>query len=107
MSAWYVMSALGLYAVDPASANYVLTTPLVEKAEIRVKDGKKLTIEAKRAAKDAMFIQSVTLNGKKLDRLWVKHSEIGAGGSLVFELGTEPNKSLGVAEEVAPPSLTV
>lgn len=111
MSAWYVMSALGLYAVDPASANYVLTTPLVDKAEIRVKDGKKLTIEARRAAgsgkaADSIYIQSVTLNGKKLDRLWVKHSEIGAGGSLVFELGPEPNTSLGVAEEVAPPSLT-
>ena len=109
MSAWYVMSAMGLYAVDPASANYVLTTPLVDKATIRVKGGKKLVIEAKRPSgdsKDAVYIQSVTLNGKKLDRLWVKHEEIASGGSIVFELGTAPNKTLGAAEEVAPPSLT-
>jgi putative alpha-1,2-mannosidase len=48
----------------------------------------------------------VTVNGKKLDRLWVKHEEIASGGSIVFELATTPNKTLGAAEEVAPPSLT-
>ena len=106
MSAWYVMSAMGLYAVDPASANYVLTTPLIDKASIRVKGGKTLTIEAKRPSADAIYIQSVTINGKKSDRLWVKHEEIASGGSIVFELGAAPNKSLGAAPEVAPPSLT-
>jgi predicted alpha-1,2-mannosidase len=106
MSAWFVMSAMGLYAVDPASANYVLNTPLVDKATIQVKGGKKLTIEAKRPSADAIYIQSVTINGKKSDRLWVKHEEIASGGSIVFELGTTPNKSLGAAEAVAPPSLT-
>lgn len=106
MSAWYVMSAMGIYAVDPASATYVLNTPLVDKAMIRVKEGKHLTIEAKRSSPDAIYIQAVTINGKKSDRLWVHHQEIASGGSIVFELGAEPNKQLGTAVQVAPPSLT-
>ncbi len=106
MSAWYVMSAMGLYAVSPASATYVLTSPLVDKATIRVKDGKTLTIEAKRTSPDAIYIQSVTINGKKSNKLWVKHEEIASGGNITFELGETPNKELGTAVNVAPPSLT-
>ena len=106
MSAWYVMSALGLYAVDPVSANYVLTSPLFDHATIAVGRGRTLTIEAKRPTPDAIYIQSVRVNGKERDKLWVTHAEIANGGSIVFTLGTEPNKQLGSAESVAPPSLT-
>ena len=107
MSAWYVMSAMGLYAVDPASANYVLTAPIVDKATLKVSGGKELVIEARRSSPDAMYIQSVTINGKKSDKLWVRHEEIAHGGNITFELGTQPNTTLGIAPELAPPSLTV
>ena len=106
MSAWYVMSALGLYAVDPVSGNYVLTSPLFDKATLTVTNGNKLVIEAKRTSPDAIYIQSVTINGKRSDKLWVSHAEIAHGGHIFFELGTEPNKQLGISEKVAPPSLT-
>ena len=106
MSAWYVMSALGLYAVDPVSGNYVLTSPLFDKATLTVTNGNKLVIEAKRPSPDAIYIHSVTINGKRSDKLWVSHAEIAHGGHILFELGTEPNKLLGSAERVAPPSLT-
>jgi predicted alpha-1,2-mannosidase len=106
MSAWYVMSALGLYAVDPVSGNYVLTSPLFDKTTITVLGGKKLVLEAKRPSPDAIYIQSVTINGKRSDKLWVSHAEVANGGHIVFELGATPNKDLGVREEVMPPSLT-
>ena len=106
MSAWYVMSAMGVYAVDPAGATYVLNTPLVDKATLQVKGGKKLVIESRRASKDAIYIQSVSINGVKSNRLWVHHAEIAGGGSIVFELGTTPNKELATSVESAPPSLT-
>ncbi len=106
MSAWYVMSAMGLYAVDPVSANYVLTSPILDKATLKVLGGKELVIEAKRSSPEAMYIQSVTINGKRSDKLWVSHEEIAHGGHIAFELGTEPNKTLGAAPEMAPPSLT-
>jgi predicted alpha-1,2-mannosidase len=107
MSAWYVMSALGLYAVDPVSANYVLTSPLFDHATIQVASGKTLTIEARRPSPDAIYIQSVTVNGQPQDKLWVSHAEIAQGGSIVFTLGTTPNQQLGSSPQSAPPSLTV
>ncbi len=106
MSAWYVMSALGLYAVDPASANYVLTSPLFDHATIQVANGRTLTIEARRPSPDAIYIQSVTVNGKAQDKLWISHAEVAHGGSIVFTLGTAPNEQLGSSPETAPPSLT-
>jgi predicted alpha-1,2-mannosidase len=105
MSAWYVMSALGLYAVDPVSGNYVLTSPLFDRATLAVGGGT-LTIEAKRPSPDAIYIQSVRVNGKEQDKLWISHAEIAHGGSIVFTLGAQPNRQLGSAEQAAPPSLT-
>ncbi len=106
MSAWYVMSALGLYAVDPVSANYVLTAPLFDKVSVRVGDRRELLITATRNAPTDTYIQSVKLNGKALDRLWVRHEDLAKGAKLEFVLGPEPNKVLGVQPEMAPPSLT-
>jgi predicted alpha-1,2-mannosidase len=106
MSAWYVMSAMGLYAVDPVSGNYVLTAPLIDKATVTVTGGQKLVIEAKRSSPDDIYIQSVTIHGKASEKLWVRHEEIAHGGHIVFELGPDPNKTLATAPELAPPSLT-
>jgi predicted alpha-1,2-mannosidase len=106
MSAWYVMSALGLYAVDPVSGNYVLTSPLVEKATISIPNAAELVIEARRTAPGDIYIQSVSINGKPSERLWVSHQEIAQGGHIIFELGPAPNKSLATSAETAPPSLT-
>jgi putative alpha-1,2-mannosidase len=106
MSAWYVMSALGLYAVDPVSGTYVIGTPLFESAKINLGRGKTLAIEAKRTSPAQKYVQSVALNGKSLDRLWVRHSDLANGATLTFTMGDQPNHQLGVDEKVAPPSLT-
>ena len=95
MSAWFVMSAMGLYAVDPVSATYVLGSPLVDEARIRLAAGRELVIECKRRSPGDIYVQSVTLNGKPLDRLWVRHAEIAGGAHLVFTMGSVPNESLG------------
>jgi len=60
MSAWYLMSALGLYAVDPVSARYVFGSPLFDRAEVQVAPGRKLTIEARNNAPGHPYIQSYT-----------------------------------------------
>ncbi len=106
MSAWYVMSALGLYAVDPVSATYVLTAPHFDRVSVRVGEGRELVISCVRSAPTDTYIQSVKLNGKPLDRLWVRHEDLAKGAKLEFVLGAEPNKVLGVQPEMAPPSLT-
>jgi predicted alpha-1,2-mannosidase len=106
MSAWYVMSAMGLYAVDPVSGTYILTSPLIDKAILTVTGGSKLVIEARRSSPEAIYIQSVTINGKPSDKLWIRHEEIAHGGHIVFELGPAPNEKLATAPDLAPPSLT-
>ncbi|WP_419803909.1 GH92 family glycosyl hydrolase [Terriglobus sp.] len=106
MSAWYVMSAMGLYAVDPVSATYVLTAPVFDNVRIRLASDRELTITAQRSAPTDQYIQQVKLNGKPLDRLWVTHDDLNAGAHLEFTLGPEPNKTLGIDPRVAPPSLT-
>jgi len=95
MSAWFVMSAMGLYAVDPVSATYVLGSPLVDEARIQLAGGRDLVIECKRRSPGDIYVQSVTLNGKPLDRLWVRHSELSGGAHLVFTMGSAPNETLG------------
>jgi putative alpha-1,2-mannosidase len=84
----------------------VLSSPLIDKATIAVTGGNKLVIEARRSSPDAIYIQSVTINGKPSDKLWVRHEEIAQGGHIIFELGPAPNTSLATDPKYAPPSLT-
>ncbi|HEX7339577.1 MAG TPA: glycoside hydrolase domain-containing protein, partial [Rhodanobacteraceae bacterium] len=104
MSAWYVLSALGLYAVDPVSANWVFGSPLVDHAQIALADGKTLTVQAHGNGKGRPYIQSVTWNGKPWSRSWISHAELAAGGTLVFEMGEAPNKAFGAKPADRPPS---
>jgi predicted alpha-1,2-mannosidase len=105
MSAWYVISALGFYAVDPVSGNYVFGSPLVDRAEVDLGKGKKLKIFTKRASTSDVYIQGVTLNGKAHNRLWFSHADIVSGGTIEFELGPQPGR-FGMSEEAIPPSLS-
>jgi predicted alpha-1,2-mannosidase len=87
MSAWYVMSALGIYPMNPVNGEYVFGSPIVDKAIIQLENGKKFTIVAKNNSKENIYIQSVKLNGKPYNRKIVTHDAILAGGELVFEMG--------------------
>jgi predicted alpha-1,2-mannosidase len=104
MSAWYVLGALGLYAVDPISANWVFGSPLVDRAEVDVGGGRKLIVETRGNGKDRPYIQSVTWNGKPWTKSWIAHTDLAKGGTLVFEMGEQPNKQFGAAPEDRPPS---
>ncbi len=106
MSAWYVMSALGFYAVDPVSAVYVLGSPLFDKATIAVGEGRTFTIEAPGNAADAPYVQSAALNGRPYSRSWLAHADIMRGGHLVLHMGKTPNPAFGRAPIDRPPSFT-
>jgi len=107
MSAWYVISALGFYAVDPVSGNYVFGTPLFDRAEVELGGGKKLVVEAKRSSPGDQYIQSVTFNGKPYEKLWFRHVDIANGATIVFTMGSTPSREFGAGESAAPPSLTL
>ena len=104
MSAWYVLGALGLYAVDPVSANWVFGSPLVDHAEIDIGGGRKLIVEARNNGESRPYVQSVTWNGKPWTKSWIAHAELAKGGTLAFEMGEQPNKQFGAAPADRPPS---
>jgi predicted alpha-1,2-mannosidase len=106
-SAWYIFSALGFYPVDPASGVYVIGSPLVDRATIRLDPryhkGKTFTIIAENNSPKNVYIQSATLNGQPCTRSWISHAELTAGGALVLKMGPEPNPAWGNRPEDRPP----
>ncbi|KAF1722825.1 GH92 family glycosyl hydrolase [Pseudoxanthomonas wuyuanensis] len=104
MSAWYVLSALGFYPVDPVSGNYVLGSPLFPRAELDVGGGRVLRIVARRTSAKNVYVQRVRWNGQPYTRSWIRHADLAAGGTLEFEMGPKPNLAFGAAEEDLPPS---
>jgi predicted alpha-1,2-mannosidase len=103
MSAWYVLSSLGLYSVCPGSTQFVLTSPLFPKAEITLANGKTLTIKANNPAENS-YIQNVKLNGQTVPENFVTYQQLMEGGTLEFVLGNKPNTERGTAPETYPVS---
>ena len=90
MSAWYLFSALGFYPVAPGSGRYELGSPVIKTATLKFENGKTLTIEAPNQSDKNVYVSSVELNGKKLDRRHITHSELTNGGKIVFRMSDKP-----------------
>jgi predicted alpha-1,2-mannosidase len=90
MSAWYVFSALGFYPVTPGTARYSVGTPRFDAVTVRVGEGRTLRILAPGAEAGRFYVKSVKLNGRVLNRRYLLHSELAAGGELVFEMSDRP-----------------
>lgn len=86
MSAWYIMSSLGFYQVEPASGRYWFGTPMFEEATVTVPGGK-FTVKANNLSPENAYITGVKLNGKDYDKMYIMHSDIINGGELEFEMG--------------------
>jgi predicted alpha-1,2-mannosidase len=91
MSAWYVFSVLGFYPVCPGTTLYAIGSPCVQSAIITLPGNKTFTIKAKGISDKNIYIQSMTLNGKQLDRPFIEHADIINGGTLIFIMGSKPN----------------
>ena len=108
MSAWYILAAMGLHPVCPGDTVYLLTSPVFSQVSIRLDPnytkGGSFTVSAHDNSATNLYIQSATLNGQPLNRAWVTHDEIAAGGKLDFVMGPEPNKAWAAERENRPPS---
>lgn len=87
MSAWYIMSALGLYQVDPAKGDLEFGSPVVRKAVLNVGDGKTFTIIAHNNSKENIYVKSARLNGEPVEGTSITYDQVKAGGVLEFEMG--------------------
>lgn len=92
MSAWYMMSALGIYPTAPGSDRYDLGSPAVLNATLNLENGKQFTIDAKNQSAKNVYVKQVLLNGKALNRYYITHQEITDGGKLTFLMAATPNK---------------
>ena len=91
MSAWYILSSMGLYQVEPAGGKYIFGSPLFNKVVVNVGGGKTFTIEAKNNSAKNIYIQSAKLNGKRYTRSYIDYKDIMKGGILEFVMGDQPS----------------
>jgi predicted alpha-1,2-mannosidase len=90
MSAWYILSSLGLYPMAPGNPEYLLGSPLVDRAEIQVGD-QTFKIIAYNNERDHPYVQSVKLNGASWDKSYIPHSALTQGGVIEFFMSDEPS----------------
>lgn len=102
MSAWYVLSALGLYQVAPAGGVYVLGSPIMDKAVIQVGNGKTFTVIVYQNSSQNIYVQSAKLNGLDYTKSYIHYRDIMDGGVLELFMGDAPSDTFGVAPEDRP-----
>ena len=92
MSAWYVLSALGIYQVEPCGGRYNLGSPIINEATLDVSGGKTFKIVAHNNSVKNIYVQKVKLNGKPWSKSYIDYSDIVKGGTLEFFMGAKPSK---------------
>ncbi len=105
-SAWYVFSALGFYPVCPGSGQYVIGSPLFEKATLHLSNGNKVEINASNNNDLNVYVQSLKMNGKDYTRNYLQIDDLKKGSKLDFNMGEKPNINRGVKKEDAPYSFS-
>tara|TARA_R110002051_G_scaffold119745_1_gene193062 strand:+ start:301 stop:3228 length:2928 start_codon:yes stop_codon:yes gene_type:complete len=101
MSAWYIFSSLGFYPVTPGSNQYIIGSPLFEKATINLENGKSFTVQANNISNENKYIKSVQLNGDNYEYSYIPHQDIMNGGTMVFEMTNTPS-NWGTKDEFIP-----
>jgi predicted alpha-1,2-mannosidase len=106
MSAWYVFTALGFYPVAPGSNEYVIGRPFLDAVTMNLPNGKRFRIVADALDDAHTYIGRVSLNGKPLERSFIRHEEIMAGGELRFTMQATPNKEWATQVAARPYSMS-
>ncbi|HBH85457.1 MAG TPA: alpha-mannosidase [Bacteroidales bacterium] len=105
-SAWYVFSALGFYPVTPGTDQYVFGSPLFSKVTLDFGKRKKLVIEASANNRENIYVQSIKLNGRRMDKNYITHSELQNGGKLIFRMVSQPDSVRGSKRNAYPYSMS-
>lgn len=90
MSSWYILNALGLYALCPGRPEYVFGSPLFQSARIHVAGRPDLIIEAPRNSPQNVYVQGMEVNGKSYAPLWINYATLAQGGTIRFRMGPQP-----------------
>ncbi len=102
MSAWYILSSLGFYQVNPSNGLYVFGSPVFDDVVLTLNSGKTFHIAIKDNSKQNKYIQSISLNGKEYLKSYILYKDLMAGGEMTIEMGPEPSKIWGVGKDSRP-----
>jgi predicted alpha-1,2-mannosidase len=102
MSAWYVLSALGIYPVCPGTPDYLFGSPVFTKATLSLGNGRTFTITGKNNGPQEYYIDGAQLNGQTYDKIYITHDQIMQGGELIFQMASFPNYHWAVSPESRP-----
>ncbi len=91
MSAWYILTAMGLYQVEPCGGQYLIGSPLFDEVEMKVGGGKTFRVVAHNNSADNIYVQSALLNGKKYNKSYLDFTDIVGGGTLTLQMGSRPS----------------
>ena len=105
-SAWYVFSSLGFYPVTPGADQYVIGSPLFDKASLKLQNGNEFKIIAKNNSEENFYIESASLNGKEWNKNYLNYEDVMQGGTLQLEMIDTPNMERGVTKEAVPFSMS-
>ncbi|MBO4753880.1 MAG: GH92 family glycosyl hydrolase [Bacteroidales bacterium] len=92
MSAWYILSSLGLYQVEPCGGKWQIGSAIVKDATLHVGEGKTFKITTHKNSDKNIYVQKVLLNGEQVTRTWIDHNDIVKGGTLDVYFGKKPSK---------------
>ena len=96
MSAWYIMSSIGFYPVNPSNGEYVFGTPLAQQSTISLASGKQFVVKANNLNGSNIYIQKATLNGIPYTHSYITHADILKGGVLELFMDNKPSSTWGI-----------
>ena len=105
-SAWYVFSALGFYPVCPGSDEYIIGSPLFEKAYIHLENGKRITISAPDNKKSTPYVDTYRVNGNIHTKNYITHDVLMNGADISVKMSDTPNKHRGTVKDDYPYSFS-
>ena len=102
MSAWYVLSAMGFYPMNPMNGTFVFGSPLMDQAVIRLAGNKQFRIVVKDNSKENKYIQKVVLNGVVYNKSYFLYKDVMKGGKMEIYMGSKPSATFGVKQADRP-----
>ena len=91
MSAWYVLSAMGFYQVEPAGGKFIIGSPLFGETTIRIDADRTFVVKAINNSDANVYVQRARLNGQPYTRSYLMYDDIVQGGVLELEMGPQPS----------------
>ncbi|MEU5597940.1 GH92 family glycosyl hydrolase [Streptomyces sp. NPDC020298] len=108
MSAWHVLSSIGIFPVQPGYGTWGLSTPVFDRVDLtldrRYWPGGGLTVTAPGTSATDRYVQGVHVDAAAHDRTYLTTRELRSLRSLAFTVGPRPSE-WGTSPQAAPPVL--